>query len=241
MEYERERRKRVAVRARLRAAGDRHYAANREKILAAGRARRQRPDVLEMYRFRNAIRIAENRAYINEFKRRPCADCGNSFPSECMDLDHIPSRGPKVLDLCRMLTRTRHRLEEELAKCEVVCANCHRTRTKQRGCNQSESTRPILLKACGIDIDAIGALPRLRWESVSGWMRRAQCGDYDVLVEQVGAGWRAAIVLSRNGAVVFHEESGLPLIDVAKFRGAVALKRLIDDQIKQGIDRPDDC
>ena len=64
-------------------------------------------------------------------KAAPCADCGGRFPEECMDFDHV--RGTKRFSIsksCRLGTDAQ--LLEEIAKCELVCANCHRTRTVRR-------------------------------------------------------------------------------------------------------------
>lgn len=67
-------------------------------------------------------------------KDAPCLDCGGRFPPECMDFDHIPERGKKVTSVARAARRfSQKRFEEELAKCELVCANCHRIRTRERG------------------------------------------------------------------------------------------------------------
>lgn len=63
-----------------------------------------------------------------------CADCGGSFPPECMDFDHL---GDKVDGVATMVSRTKpwEEIEAEIAKCELVCANCHRIRTKRRYSN----------------------------------------------------------------------------------------------------------
>lgn len=55
----------------------------------------------------------------------PCVDCGESDPI-VLDFDHV--RGVKVCDVSRM-TSTGYRcwrIKEEIEKCEVRCANCHR-------------------------------------------------------------------------------------------------------------------
>ena len=52
-----------------------------------------------------------------------------------MDFDHIPGRGEKFFTLNRIngtLSRKMASIVAEVQKCEVVCANCHRVRTKQR-------------------------------------------------------------------------------------------------------------
>lgn len=62
--------------------------------------------------------------------RHPCADCGESDPV-VLEFDHV--RGTKVASVARlMLGGKQARLETEMAKCEVVCANCHRRRTANR-------------------------------------------------------------------------------------------------------------
>ena len=75
-------------------------------------------------------RRAANRAYIEEVKAAPCMDCGGVFPSECMDFDHV--RGDKDRDIAQMKSLSRRRVVDEIVKCDLVCANCHRTRTRQR-------------------------------------------------------------------------------------------------------------
>lgn len=69
-------------------------------------------------------------AWFQEQKRKPCTDCGEVFNPWQMDFDHL---GEKTFDLAYMKTRvSRKRLLEEIAKCELVCANCHRQRTWER-------------------------------------------------------------------------------------------------------------
>lgn len=74
----------------------------------------------------------EKQAYVDKVKDAPCADCHNRFPVECMDLDHV--RGKKRADVSAMIHRAYsiQSVVEEVKKCEVVCANCHRTRTRKR-------------------------------------------------------------------------------------------------------------
>lgn len=57
-------------------------------------------------------------------------DCGNSFPSECMDFDHV--RGTKLVQVSDLTWSNETTLMTEIAKCDLVCANCHRIRTKAR-------------------------------------------------------------------------------------------------------------
>mgnify|MGYP000353693845 CR=1 FL=1 len=69
-------------------------------------------------------------AVIAELKSAPCLDCHRQFPPECMDFDHV--RGAKAREIADLRSGTLARLLEEIAKCDLVCANCHRIRTRAR-------------------------------------------------------------------------------------------------------------
>ena len=75
-------------------------------------------------------RAARARVWVYALKDKPCVDCGGKFPPECMDFDHV--RGEKLFSVMMRLTASKVRLETEIAKCDLVCANCHRIRTKKR-------------------------------------------------------------------------------------------------------------
>lgn len=47
-----------------------------------------------------------------------------------MDFDHVD--GTKVANINILRNYSTQALSEELAKCELVCSNCHRERTWQR-------------------------------------------------------------------------------------------------------------
>ena len=81
---------------------------------------------------RNRRRDRKRRADFAQNKAGPCADCGGVFPPVAMHWDHLPGH-VKVGDISTILVRRGPRLlEEELAKCELVCANCHAIRTASR-------------------------------------------------------------------------------------------------------------
>lgn len=68
------------------------------------------------------------KSYVNSKKDHPCVDCGGSFPPFVMDFHHV--RGDKVAAVS-MMANERRKIEEidaEMAKCVLVCANCHRVR-----------------------------------------------------------------------------------------------------------------
>jgi hypothetical protein len=68
------------------------------------------------------------RAFINSFKDKPCTYCGEQLPPWCMDFDHV--RGEKLKNVSHMLYSSFTRIKAEIDKCELVCANCHRVRTR---------------------------------------------------------------------------------------------------------------
>jgi hypothetical protein len=79
----------------------------------------------------------ERDKYIQEYKEsRGCQDCRNEgypgmHPYYVLDADHV--RGKKKLNLSRASrTGDLKLIKEELAKCDIVCANHHRIRTHKR-------------------------------------------------------------------------------------------------------------
>lgn len=72
------------------------------------------------------------RAAVNELKNQPCADCNQKFDPVCMDFDHIKNN--KIASVSTLVQQGKSLKEilKEIAKCEIVCANCHRIRTKNR-------------------------------------------------------------------------------------------------------------
>jgi hypothetical protein len=100
-------------------------------VSKSGDKYRSRPEVKEIYRLRTREFAARGRAFINSVKSGvPCIDCGIVFPPECMDFDHV--RGVKLFDVGDSVHRSISNITEEIEKCELVCANCHRIRTKVR-------------------------------------------------------------------------------------------------------------
>lgn len=66
-------------------------------------------------------------------KQAPCVDCGESYPPCVMEFDHSDgeSKVARIADWPRCVGCSPAaivRLEAEIAKCDVVCANCHRLR-----------------------------------------------------------------------------------------------------------------
>ena len=85
-----------------------------------------------LYARRKRERARRLAAFIRNLKEgRPCADCGASYPYFVMDFDHV---GAKRFAISKAPTHALSvkRLLEEIDRCELVCANCHRVRTWKR-------------------------------------------------------------------------------------------------------------
>jgi hypothetical protein len=95
------------------------YERNRERHMAVTGARRDRQR-----------RLLQR--LVAEAKSRPCADCGVRYPPYVMDFDHV--KGQKLGNISRMVgsTPSTAKILAEIAKCDVVCSNCHRERTFSR-------------------------------------------------------------------------------------------------------------
>jgi hypothetical protein len=76
--------------------------------------------------------IGRNRTAVREAKNKPCADCGVRYPYYVMEFDHLDSTTKEFNVSAGVTCASYERLLAEIAKCEVVCANCHAARTHQR-------------------------------------------------------------------------------------------------------------
>lgn len=70
------------------------------------------------------------REWFDNLKNKPCTDCHTIFPACCMDWDHLHNKTALVGRL--LVSYNKNRILEEIKKCELVCANCHRIRTQNR-------------------------------------------------------------------------------------------------------------
>lgn len=80
-------------------------------------------------------RAAKKKAALDVLRSGPCTDCKKSYPPYVMEFDHVPERGVKRFNIaCGGNYSLKSKIFlDELAKCDLVCANCHRTRTHLRG------------------------------------------------------------------------------------------------------------
>jgi hypothetical protein len=85
-------------------------------------------------------KAVELKVWMIELKGAPCDDCSCSFDACCMDFDHRDGT-TKSYNVGSMFAHhySRELIEAEIAKCDLVCANCHRIRTRDRRTGSARS------------------------------------------------------------------------------------------------------
>ena len=115
-------------------------------------ARDQRPYNVEYYRTHREDEIARVRVRQNatlellrDLRGVPCRDCGGDFPPWIMQFDHRePSAKLFAVTTGSALLTNRAKLLNEIAKCDIVCANCHAVRTHEQLIARRASLPPEL-------------------------------------------------------------------------------------------------
>jgi hypothetical protein len=141
-------------------------------------------------------RVREAQFFVLDYlQTRPCVDCGET-DVVVLEFDHLSVKRAEISTLVRrgVLLPV---LETELARCEVVCASCHRRRTARRG----------RWRRAEVELSAV------RWRSkaqernvrfalaalaASGCV---DCGEADICVldfDHVGAKTRSVMELARR-------------------------------------------
>lgn len=65
-------------------------------------------------------------------KNKPCTDCGKSYPHYVMQFDHTEGDKEDCVSVLVGKSKSKKTILDEIAKCELVCANCHAERTFRR-------------------------------------------------------------------------------------------------------------
>lgn len=102
----------------------------RECTNARKREKRLDPTVRAKDAAFTRARNAQRKAVLDKLREVPCTDCEGLFPSFMMQFDHV--RGPKEFGVMQGYSKSWDELLAEVAKCEIVCANCHCARTFAR-------------------------------------------------------------------------------------------------------------
>lgn len=81
---------------------------------------------------RSQKRRTEIRSMVAKIKEENgCIDCKQKYPYFVLEFDHV--RGQKIGNIAQMVSwNTIEEIYEEIDKCDIVCANCHRFRTQNR-------------------------------------------------------------------------------------------------------------
>jgi len=91
-----------------------HYLKNKDKILLQVKENKQ--NFFEWYK---------------SLKNLPCKDCGVSYPHYVMEFDHLHNKKFQISNAAKG-NYSKKKVLNEIKKCELVCANCHRVRTFER-------------------------------------------------------------------------------------------------------------
>ncbi len=82
----------------------------------------------------NRLRKKDIRSFYWLQKDKPCTDCGVKYQPWIMHFDHLDAteKEKDVSKLAGNRAANKNRILAEIAKCELVCANCHADRTYKR-------------------------------------------------------------------------------------------------------------
>ena len=96
------------------------------------RSRKHYDENKTVYASRGPRRRFEAREVVNKIKtENPCMDCGQKFHYCQMDFDHR-DQDEKKKQVSYMLLHGIETILNEVKKCDLVCANCHRDRTQRQ-------------------------------------------------------------------------------------------------------------
>lgn len=76
---------------------------------------------------RRADGISYKKSLVLEAKLGPCMDCGGDFAPYIMDLHHRDPK-EKSFEVSKFSDKSISAIMDEIEKCDLVCANCHRER-----------------------------------------------------------------------------------------------------------------
>jgi hypothetical protein len=95
-----------------------HYNANKQRYIENARV------------WNDKLAIERGNWLLDYFETHPCVDCGETDPV-VLEFDHLRDKRFNISD--GIANKPWALVLAEIAKCDVVCANCHRRRTARRG------------------------------------------------------------------------------------------------------------
>ena len=91
-----------------------HYYNNKQYYLTKARKRNEK------------IRTVIRQLMWDYLKKHPCVDCGEKNPI-VLEFDHLKD---KLIEVSRLINYASiNKVQNEIEKCEIRCANCHRRKT----------------------------------------------------------------------------------------------------------------
>ncbi len=102
----------------LRVYSKKHYEKNRAAMIARAKVTSLK------------TRDLARKHILDYLTKHPCVDCGEADPI-VLEFDHIAGRGEKMFSLGVAVQRGYGlaKIDAEIEKCDVRCANCHRRKT----------------------------------------------------------------------------------------------------------------
>lgn len=79
----------------------------------------------------------KRRDWFWELKRNPCERCGGTFHPVAMQFDHLPGVEKKFEVNGQNITKRLDVVLAEIAKCQLLCANCHHIVTWERATGET--------------------------------------------------------------------------------------------------------
>ena len=108
-----------------------HYVSHvkSQEQLLVERAERHRKTIL-----RQEARKQERIQKWDNLRAQPCSECNQKFPVYCIEAHHRDGT-EKITEVSQMVRAKCHweKVEQELAKCDLLCSNCHRLKTYRGG------------------------------------------------------------------------------------------------------------
>ena len=105
-----------------------YYERNREEELRKARIymkewHKKNKDKRQAY---SKNKYIKDRQWFDEFRlAQKCAVCGFNDP-DCLDFHHVNQNGTREKPISSMLCYSKKKIMMEMAKCIILCANCHR-------------------------------------------------------------------------------------------------------------------